>query len=432
MTLTGESLITRPVSIYQEPEFLRLTEIVRSADAAYTHIEMLFHDYEHPPETNELDPSFAANKTALRAAPSIVGELQWFGINIASTANNHSWDFGAGGLLTSKRHLDERGLVNAGSGRNRAEAHAPAYLDTRAGRIGIVACTDSGPAQSRPGDQRRDMMGRPGVMWLRPWAEYSVDSATFDAIRLMASRIGNRQNHKQPFFQRFQPDSEDVFHLGGQPMYTPYPVMRFVRSDGFSFRRVADPEDLRAIATQVELAKRSADWVILSIHSHEGGQTTDEAGGHVIETAHAAVDVGADVVVSHGPHHDRGIEIYRGKPILHSLGYFFHQAETVPLQPQDSYERVGLGWESDAVDYYDLRAPMTYDSTIVRAAFSLAGIKLEVFPIELSNNGKRSTHGRPMLATGEDAERILANMARMSTTLGTEMTISGERGVIQA
>ncbi|MDR2567292.1 MAG: CapA family protein [Bifidobacteriaceae bacterium] len=431
MTITGESLITRPVSIYTEPEFTQLRELIRSADAAYTHIEMLFHDYEHPPETNELDPSFAVNKTALRAAPSIIKELQWLGLNITSNANNHSWDFGPGGLLTSKRHLDEHGLVNAGAGRNRAEAHAPAFLDTRAGRVGIVACTDCGPAQSRPGDQRRDMIGRPGVMWLRPWAEYSVDVATFETLRLMASRIGNQDSHKQPFFQRFEKDSDSVFHLGGQPMYTPYPVTRYVRGDDFSFRRTADPDDLRAIVRQVDIAKRSADWVILSIHTHEGGVLPEESGGHFVEAAHEAIDAGADIVVGHGPHRDRGIELYQGKPILHSLGYLFHQAETVPLQPQDSYDLAGLGWDSDAVDYYDMRKPVRYDSSIVRARITSDGLKLEVFPIELSNNGRRSTHGRPMLATGEDADRILGEMARMSAALGTEMTIAGDCGVIQ-
>jgi poly-gamma-glutamate capsule biosynthesis protein CapA/YwtB (metallophosphatase superfamily) len=49
--------------------------------------------------------------------------------------------------------------------------------------------------------------------------------------------------------------------------------------------------------------------------------------------AHAVIDAGADVVVGHGPHVDRGIEIYAGKPIVYSLGNFIMQNDQVELMP---------------------------------------------------------------------------------------------------
>lgn len=43
------------------------------------------------------------------------------------------------------------------------------------------------------------------------------------------------------------------------------------------------------------------------------------------ETAHAAIDAGADVVIGHGPHYSLPMEMYKGKPVFYGLGNFsFH------------------------------------------------------------------------------------------------------------
>ncbi len=44
--LTGDSIITRKLSVYDEPAFLRVINLIRGADVAFTNLEMLFHDYE--------------------------------------------------------------------------------------------------------------------------------------------------------------------------------------------------------------------------------------------------------------------------------------------------------------------------------------------------------------------------------------------------
>ncbi|MEJ2205195.1 MAG: hypothetical protein P8170_13925, partial [Gemmatimonadota bacterium] len=43
LALTGDAIITRRLSVYDEPDFLEMIELVRSADAAFTNLEMLFH-----------------------------------------------------------------------------------------------------------------------------------------------------------------------------------------------------------------------------------------------------------------------------------------------------------------------------------------------------------------------------------------------------
>ena len=78
--LTGDSIITRKLSVYQEPLFLKMIELIRVADAAFTNLEMLFHDYE----------TWAMNEsggTYMRADPALVKELVWAGFDMVSRAN---------------------------------------------------------------------------------------------------------------------------------------------------------------------------------------------------------------------------------------------------------------------------------------------------------------------------------------------------------
>ena len=77
--LTGDSIITRALSVYEEPEFLEMIELIRSADVAFTNIEMLFHDYEFYPMS-------AGGGTYMRAQPELAKELAWAGFDLGSLA----------------------------------------------------------------------------------------------------------------------------------------------------------------------------------------------------------------------------------------------------------------------------------------------------------------------------------------------------------
>ncbi len=83
----------------------------------------------------------------------------------------------------------------------------------------------------------------------------------------------------------------------------------------------------------VAAADRAHDLVFVSFHGGaEGAGATHvpktmerafgEDRGDVYAFAHATVDAGADLVLGHGPHVVRGMEIYRGRLIAYSLGNF--------------------------------------------------------------------------------------------------------------
>ena len=91
-----------------------------------------------------------------------------------------------------------------------------------------------------------------------------------------------------------------------------------------------DTEGARALVA--ELAAQN-DLVIVSFHGGaEGGDATrvpftmerffGEDRGNVVEFGRAMVDAGADLVLGHGPHVARAIEVYHDRLIAYSLGNF--------------------------------------------------------------------------------------------------------------
>ena len=88
--------------------------------------------------------------------------------------------------------------------------------------------------------------------------------------------------------------------------------------------------------------------------THEGGR--DRCCPRLpVDVRAAMVDAGADLFVGHGPHVLRGIEIYKGKPIMYSLGAFIFQNETLLRLPSENYEPLNLGPAAHVNDFNDAR-----------------------------------------------------------------------------
>ena len=150
--LAGDSIITRKLSVYHEPEFLKLMDLVRGADAAFTNLEMLFHDYEPY-------PMHESGGTWMRADPALVRELVWAGFDLVSRANNHAGDYGVAGMRLTTKYVREAGLVQAGVGESLAEAREARFLDTRRARVGRVDVSRS--LESQRYSRRRAGAPRP-------------------------------------------------------------------------------------------------------------------------------------------------------------------------------------------------------------------------------------------------------------------------------
>src|SRR5438105_2022718 len=132
MALTGDSLITMKLSVHTDQPFLKLIELIRGADVAFTNFEMLLHDYEPYPSTQ-------SGGTYMRADPSIAKEIAWAGFDMVARANNHTGDYGVEGARLTTKHVAAAGLVQAGVGESLREAREAKYLDTDKGRVALVS-----------------------------------------------------------------------------------------------------------------------------------------------------------------------------------------------------------------------------------------------------------------------------------------------------
>ena len=95
----GDAMITRRMTSFNEPSFIDLIDILKSADVSVVNLEMLFHDYESSWQFTDT--------TYTRSDPNNLSDLKWMGVDAVTTANNHSFDFSEGGFLTTLRHCKE-------------------------------------------------------------------------------------------------------------------------------------------------------------------------------------------------------------------------------------------------------------------------------------------------------------------------------------
>jgi poly-gamma-glutamate synthesis protein (capsule biosynthesis protein) len=420
--LTGDAIISRRLSVYQEPEFLEVRRLMQGATAAFTNAEILFLDYDEP----DVIPSAQSGGTYMRAAPELVDELTWLGVDLVSLANNHTMDYGVGGLRANKRWIEAAGLVHAGVGENLAQARAPGYLETPGGRVALISVASTFADFGRAGPQRKDMRGRPGLSPIRYQTIHYVTEARFEQLagllNELTSELGVRGSVR----------GDELRFLGET----------FRKGDQARTTTVPHEGDLEEILATIRDAKRQANWVIVTSHSHESGASRDVPADFIMEFARAAIDAGADLWVGHGPHILRGIEIYKGKPIFYSLGNFIFQNETVELQPADNYLRYGLSGEHLPADFYDTREersgggfpanPLYWEAVIAVAEFRAGQLsEIRLHPITLGHGLPRPQRGRPLIAKGDLGRKIIGDLQRLSAPLGTKISFENGIGVIR-
>ena len=441
VALAGDTMLTRRLGTFKEERFLSLAQILRGADTALVNLEGTVHTWD------EGTPGITQG-TFMTTDPKLLEDLKWFGINMVSCANNHAFDYGEDGVLANIRHLEKAGVVHAGTGKNLAEARAPGYLDTPNGRVALIAATATFRPWNQAGEQRPDIRGRPGINPLGFETTYRVDAAAFEQLqrisRELGFEMGKERNRKHFYSDKEIPDDStaELVFMGN----------RYVLGQSFSISTKAHQRDIDDNVRSIREARRQADWVIVSAHCHEfGGKSLlsartraelEETAEFFTDFAHQAIDSGADVFVGHGSHFPMGIEIYKRKPIFYSVGNFVFQNETVGFFPADAYERFDLDLRATPSDFLDARTdggrkghvaePAYWENMFAVCRFqnnSLSDIK--VFPIDQGFGRPRPQRGRPLLAEGDVAHRVIERVTRLSQRYGTKVLNRGGIGVIE-
>lgn len=147
-----------------------------------------------------------------------------------------------------------------------------------------------------------------------------------------------------------------------------------------------------------DLKDEGAQVIIASFHW--GEEKAEYPNDVQVELAHAAIDAGADLVLGHHPHVLQGIEKYKGKNIVYSLGNFCFGGNMYP---------------SDM------------DTMIFQQTFTLKGGKLQednvtnIIPCSISSVEDYNNY-QPTPAAGEKETEILNKITQRSQGLSNENT----------
>lgn len=147
---------------------------------------------------------------------------------------------------------------------------------------------------------------------------------------------------------------------------------------------------LTEVLDNIEETRKDVDILIMIVH---WGQELHEIPREIdVNAAKAMIDMGVDVVVGHHPHVLQGIEIYKGKPIIYSLGNFI----------------------------FGSKSELTRNTMIAQLNFNHKDLEnIEIIPFDIVNS-------RPENISEEKKEEKLNYLREISNEFGTIINEDGK------
>ncbi len=423
-TACGDAIIQR--RIYEGYEgFDDIKSYIQKGDARIFNFESTLN-YE-----GECYASQFSGGTYVRTNPEMFGDCLKFGFNMTSFNNNHAMDFSYEGLLKTKDYIDEYGIPQCGVGRNMGEACAPCYLDTKNGRVALISVNSTFDPCMMAGEQSRRVMGRPGINGLRFNRTVYVTREQFDSIKNLGDSISINAYQDIIRKEGYLPLlPEDVYEMGS---------LKFKVGDETRIVTECNKEDLERVRKSIYEAKLQADYIIITMHSHEISGTDKESPAEFLkEFAHFCIDNGANAVVGHGPHLLRPIEIYKKRPIFYSIGDFILQLYNVDFAPEDFFKKQGLNSDDTVHELLKLRSNDFTRGLMADKKMNESVIPywetdengdltyLELLPVKLSMGGMKSREGLPYVS---DDYSFIERLNNISLPYGTEVKMNGNVAV---
>lgn len=350
--------------------------------------------------------------------------------------NNHTGDFGLDGIKNTIEVAEKRGLDPIGLGRSLDEAEKPRFIDTYDRRVGIVSTTATRGDLFLASRGGNGVVARPGVNPLRWKTVYEVDNDQYDFLESLRDQLGLTKSSQNGYdVERWDPEPTGSFKFGS--LYEKNIQIR--RSDQTRTVTEVNEHDLEEIERQIRDAKYRSDYVIFTIHTHEGINEdwyADQPGDFIVETAHRAIDAGADVVLGHGAHFIRGIEKYHDKTIFYNLGSFLMEFEAgESIIPPEMNAEYGHNEHALPSVLHSHRAKengewvgfnarkMFNDGLLIKLLLEDDHLKFKALPIDLRLQDDRIlNHGIPVLANQNISKRIFERLNNISAGFNTKIS----------
>ncbi|MBF0276916.1 MAG: CapA family protein [SAR324 cluster bacterium] len=393
----GQSLIKRDLMNDPNIEFKKVLEKTRAADLSFTNYEgTILGDHG----------GWSMKDTFSHAsAPSVLDTLKAMGFNALALSNNHAFDLGPSGILSTLEEVEKRGFLYAGIGTNKTRAAQPHYLETSKGRVALLAM-DCGPQPDcfYARDADAFTTDRPGINRQRVIESLKLSLPDLETLRAISRQTGfdkRQAEYRRVGFRRESPAEE----FYGIPVEAGEETIE---------QRQLDQDDLERNLSAIEEASSHADFVIVYVHHHYWSPVWEETPAWIQNFARQCIDCGGNIFVSHGVPLLQGIEIYKRRPIFYSLGNFiFHSFR------KSTYSRDSL-WES-------VIATCSFEDN-----GELNGMKLD--PVVLGGSEALLNHAlsrdTPQMAGPESGKKILDSLAQMSMCYNTQINIQEGKGYL--
>jgi poly-gamma-glutamate synthesis protein (capsule biosynthesis protein) len=428
----GDCILSRKVSALKDPQFLKIIEIIRSADCAWANCE-------HPlVDISATYPEDWGADFPIYCEPWGADELKWVGIDCVGLANNHTRDYGHKGILSTIEHLKRVGIGYAGAGKNLEFAAMPGYVDTAGGRVGQVNCAGSFQKGSHASMPHPYVNGRPGLNPLKFQEVVQITEEQFSAMEKIEEDIMKYYGYEKPKKEKITGDDKKKEEEKPKRELRLYDT-KYVPGERFGYTLTYDKKDLERVTDNIKIARRNSRLVIASIHEHVGSEQAKAPTKALEEFARACIDAGADAFFGSGPHRLWGIEIYKKKPIFYSLGNFFFHNGGGGQYPPELYQRFDLPFDSRDTTLLDEQAVKKYfnnsynwESIVPFITYTngneLKEIKL--YPVVLGMKEPVFRQGTPALADKNEAGIIIDKLAKLSEPYRTAIEFKKGAGVI--
>lgn len=146
-----------------------------------------------------------------------------------------------------------------------------------------------------------------------------------------------------------------------------------------------NPRHNDRVAADIKALRGQVDWIV--VNYHWGEELAKYPGDWQIDLARFTVDQGADLVVGHHPHVLQGAEVYKGRPIVYSLGNFIFGGKAV----------------SD------------YDTAALKVSLKEQQMKVEFLPVQVRNFQAK-------VVNGQSGQQILSQITNVSDIFQMPMT----------
>lgn len=273
---------------------------------------------------------------AVRGPPSLAPALRNSGFDVVSFAGNHCMDWGLDAFRDTMESLRSADLHVVGAGENIAEARKPVVIERDGVRVAFLAYSS--------------------ILPMSYWAE--------------ANRAGCAPMRAFTIYEQIEHD---------QPG-TPARVHTYPHRD-----------DLKALKQDVAAAKEQADVVLVSLHW----------GIHFVpavladyqrDVAYAAIDAGADAILGHHAHILKGVELYKGRPILYSLCNFATDLRMDKAHAESKsfkeIQALSPDWIPDFDSLYNF-PPASRMSMIAKFAVSRRGLeRVSLLPLHINRSAQ--------------------------------------------